>query len=265
MFNPTDSYKTTCKKHDIEYTAYVRMFRGMECISQCPACHLETVKEIGQEAVREQRIIAKSNCEKLALRGCFVPEKYLTRELSNYRPQGAEQEKALAACTEFAENFSEYRSSGGSLIFIGSPGTGKTHLSCAIANHVMRNGYTAAFVKVSEMIRAIRKTYRRDSQDDEQQVIDRYSQVDFLVLDEVGLQRGTDDEQNYITEIIDNRVNAWRPTILITNLSSDEMKELLGVRAWDRLLEGRSKMIKFEWGSYRPSVKNDSHLPKGAA
>ena len=265
-FKPVKTIDSECKTHDVKYLAKVYRHGGVDTVSICPECSKEDVARIDRierEQARTARAEVKQQNNVIAMRGSAIPEKYLGRTLDNYRAETDGQKKALKAAREFADNFSEYCSYGGSLVFIGSPGTGKTHLSCAIAGQLLADNRTAAFVKVSEMIRAIRRTYKTD--DDEQDVIDKYSSVGLLVIDEIGLQRGSEDELRYTTEIIDNRVNGWRPTILITNLSVDKMKELLGVRTWDRLTEGQSKIVKFGWESYRKHVKNDSDLPRGAA
>src|SRR5205807_4134266 len=63
-------------------------------------------------------------------------------------------------------------------------------------------GYTALFVTVSEAIRAVRRTWRREAQQSEDEVLRCFTQSDLLILDEVGVQYGTEAEQVTLFEII---------------------------------------------------------------
>ena len=269
MINPIRVIDAECQKHALKYKANVYFLFQMESVQPCPKCHFENIKamerksqvaqfEIVQAAKRER---ANTEMKDRQLKTC-IPEKYQTRNFANYRVGTEGQKKALQKSIEFANNFKDYRVSGGSLIFTGLPGTGKTHLSCAIANQIIQHEFTAVFITVSEMIRAIRATY--GTKDSEQDAIDRFANVDLLIMDEVGQQRGTRDEVNLVSEVVNKRVNAWRPNIVISNLDDSGMRGVLGERVWDRLSEGRSKLVDFNWESYRKHVKNDSDLPRGS-
>ena len=59
----------------------------------------------------------------------------------------------------YAGHFSTRLSDGSSLILTGRPGTGKTHLACAILASVIAKGYAGLFITVSEALRLIRDAY----------------------------------------------------------------------------------------------------------
>ena len=42
-----------------------------------------------------------------------------------------------------------------------------------------------------------------------------------------------------------------RPTILISNLTEEELGKYIGDRIIDRMKEGQGAVIKFDWESYR--------------
>ncbi|KAA6208087.1 ATP-binding protein, partial [Avibacterium paragallinarum] len=42
-----------------------------------------------------------------------------------------------------------------------------------------------------------------------------------------------------------------KPTILISNLSEDELSRYVGERIIDRMREGKGAVINFDWESYR--------------
>jgi DNA replication protein DnaC len=97
----------------------------------------------------------------------------------------------------------------------------------------------------------LRNTYQQDSQITEDQFIQSIVEYDLLVLDEIGLQRGTDAERLAINQIVDQRVCRIKSTGMLTNLSAAEMEKMLGVRIMDRMKMNNGKWIPFNWESYR--------------
>jgi DNA replication protein DnaC len=77
---------------------------------------------------------------------------------------------------------------------------------------------------------------------------------DLLVLDEVGLTIGSDDKRRaMLFDVLDTRYANLRATILIGNLTDEEMERYLGERIMDRLCEGDSAVVSFTWPSFRRS------------
>ena len=84
-----------------------------------------------------------------------------------------------------------------------------------------------------------------------------WANIDLLVIDEVGIQFGTDTERMILYEILDLRYEAMRPVILTTNITDlKSLEKLLGERIIDRLFEGESKIVLFEWESHRRFQKS---------
>ena len=110
--------------------------------------------------------------------------------------------------------------------------------------------HTAPYTSAIDAVRMIRNTWRRDSERTETQVLDMLAGVDLLVLDEVGVQYGTEAEQVNLFDIIDKRYRALMPTILLTNQGKAGLKSFLGDRSFDRLREG-GQWVVFDWESYR--------------
>jgi DNA replication protein DnaC len=96
----------------------------------------------------------------------------------------------------------------------------------------------------------VRNTWRKDSEKTETQVLQMLASIDLLVMDEIGVQYGTDAEQVTLFDIIDKRYRDMMPTILLTNLNAKLMREFLGDRSYDRLREG-GLWVPFDWESHR--------------
>jgi len=107
-----------------------------------------------------------------------------------------------------------------------------------------------------DVIRAIRETWRRDSARSESAVLAEYGSIDLLVIDELGVQYGTDGEQTVLFDVLDRRYRDMRPTILLTNQDTAGASEYLGARTWDRLRE-TSRWVPFAWESYRPEARRE--------
>ena len=77
-----------------------------------------------------------------------------------------------------------------------------------------------------------------------------FTHTHLLIIDEVGVQFGTEAERTQLFGIIDERYREQRPSILLTNLGLDDSKSFIGARAYDRLREC-GQWVPFDWESYR--------------
>lgn len=192
-----------------------------------------------------------------------IPRRFRDRRFDNYRAVSDEQNFALTKARRFAENFPKAMELGASFVYCGKPGTGKTHLACAVGNHVMANfGHTVLFITVFDVIQRVKATFG-GGEKSERQVMLSFAEPDLLILDEVGVQFGTEFEKVIITDIINRRYSDMRPTIILSNLDQGELSNYLGERVIDRMQEGGGGVVAFSWDSYRSKVLADKDLPVG--
>jgi DNA replication protein DnaC len=239
-----------CETHG-EYESKAQEIMGRTFATGCPECEAE--REAKQKADDEKRLRAarERRVEELA-QGALIPKRFQGYGFDDYQPANDKAAKIKAACQRYAERFEDRLQMGGGLVLCGKPGTGKTHLACAIANHVMREFFRVPlFTSVTKMSRAVKATYTPKSDRTEAQVIRSFVDPDLLILDEVGAQRGTETELLLAQEIIDERYQEVRPTILISNLPESELGRYIGDRAIDRMYEGGGAILAFDWDSYR--------------
>jgi DNA replication protein DnaC len=110
---------------------------------------------------------------------------------------------------------------------------------------------TCRMIRVIDLVRKIKETWSRGSDISEQQIIDQFASVDLLVLDEVGIQFGTDTEKLFMFDVIDLRYQRNLPTVLISNLAVEDIANAVGSRVVDRLRENGGKYIAMKWDSKR--------------
>lgn len=218
--------------------------------SRCPTCAEES--RIKEDARKEREARHEREMKVARLRGASgIPVRFASRDFAGYAATVPGQKIALSVCRAYADKWPEKLSEGASLVLTGGPGTGKTHLACAVANAVMQEHLGAvAFGTVATLLRHIKDTYRKDANRSEQSAIDDLVRPDLLVVDEVGVQVGSEHEKLLMFEVLNSRYQECRPTILISNLSAGELEAFLGQRVMDRYRECGS-VLGFDWQSHR--------------
>jgi len=218
--------------------------------SRCPLC-TEEARDMAaaDELHRKQGERAREVSGLLA--DAFIPTRFKDRTLESYLADNAGQKRALAVCKKYVEKWPEQMAKGTSLVLTGGPGTGKTHLACAVAGAVIHEHLSSAkFYTVIEAVRTIKDTYRKDSPISEQKAINNFLNMKLLILDEVGVQFGTEHEKILLFEILNGRYQNCLSTILISNLSATDLEAFLGQRVMDRYRECGA-VIAFDWESQR--------------
>lgn len=235
-----------CERHG-EYAAYT--YRGHT--SGCPTCMKEQQEREASEAHAKWLVALRQRRANELLGRAAIPPRFADRTLSNFVPHADGPAKALAIAKGFAENFEDCLKTGQGLVFCGGVGAGKTHLAVGICHEVIKQDHVAVFSSVLGAVRSIKETYRKGSELTEAEAIQNLVDPDLLVLDEVGVQFGSETEKMYLFEVINGRYQALKPTIVISNLAKEPLTEYLGERVIDRLREGGGRMVVFDWPSYR--------------
>lgn len=245
---------TTCEKHGEFESTGSRFLGSREIWTGCPAC-AEQEKTAAREAeLQRQAEAQRQRIEKMVSRAA-VPTRFIGRSFANFKATSDGQERALAVASEFAEAFDENQKRGLSLIFSGMPGTGKSHLAAAILQAILIK-HSGLYITAMGLIRRVRATWRRDSDRTEEEVLAMLASVDLLVIDEIGVQYGTEGEQTILFEVLDRRYCDMKPTILLTNQGKDGFRDYIGARSFDRLTE-TARWVSFDWASYRAQARQE--------
>ena len=234
-----------CEKHG-EYTfGYCEIMEGKVWVhDNCGKCAEEAEeKRLIEEA--EQEAIKTAKASEARRIDAGISKRNLHKTFDDYICTNEGQAKAKADCTRYFGNLSDR-----SMLMVGGVGTGKTLLASAGIDSII-DKKRCEIIKVIDVIRELKATWGRDSDTTEEKLIKYYSGLDLLVLDEVGSQFGSDTEKLFIFDIIDGRYQNMKPTVLISNLDINGIKDAIGERCVDRLREGGGMMIAFDWSSQR--------------
>jgi DNA replication protein DnaC len=229
-----------CEKHGIDKKLVEGPFATGKTY-YCPECGKEDI--YNNEDNKNKRLKQESFDRRL--HNAMISPRFSHKTLENYNAITERQKKALSLANWFIENHGKV--SG--MIFIGKTGTGKNHLACGIIHKIIEQGGTALITTAMKIIRTIKDSWT-DREAKEGDIIDLYTQPGLLVIDEIGVQFGSDTEKLYISEIINDRYEAMKPTLLLGNIKLDELIEQLGDRPIDRFREG-GKIVQFDWESHR--------------
>lgn len=247
LTNQKPSRNEVCAQHG-EFEArhiFGRMWSG------CPKCAAEREsKELAEQQQRErEREVA---IWKRRLEQAGIPERFQDRSLKSYAAESEGQQRALAFAESYADRFDEALTTGRSAMFLGKIGTGKTHLAVGIGLRIMhRDGRTVLFSTVIRAIRRVKDTWGRDSAETETEAIAALVLPDLLILDEVGVQFGSETEKLILFDVLNERYEKRRPTLLLSNQTLDNVKAYLGERVFDRLREDDGEFVVFDWDSHR--------------
>lgn len=139
------------------------------------------------------------------------------------------------AMKRYVENFREFRAKGKGLLLWGGVGTGKTFMSACVVNALIKQNIPCLMTSFSRLINRLQSSFEH-----RQEYIDDLDRYKLLVIDDLGVERGSDYMIEQVYNIIDSRYRAGLPLIVTTNLSIAEIKRPKDIRLdriYSRILE----------------------------
>ncbi len=165
----------------------------------------------------------------------------------------------LAEAKKYADSFGEEKAGEcKNLIFFGSTGLGKTHISTAIAKTVIEKGFSVVYDTSSNILAAFENEKFSKVKTHESQT-EKYMQCDLLIIDDLGAEFQSQFTQSALFNLLNTRICAGRAMIISTNLNDGNLlSKTYSERITSRLI-GEFRAFRFVGNDVR-LMKRQSHI-----
>ncbi|QSX75745.1 ATP-binding protein [Lysobacter arenosi] len=219
--------------------------RDCEIASRCPVC-------AGQVRDRARQLEERDRQSRIArlMSVSGLPRRFAQADFNSYVARTKEQRDALRILRTFTEKFQELEAKGSSLLLIGGPGTGKTHLALAALRALTEREIPCFYATAASMLAGIKDHYgQRGGERLQAAAFDHLHRVRLLIIDEldVGL---SEHDIGLLFRVVDGRYADLMPMVLISNRPLEQLEKSLGQRLMDRLRDC-AVTVAFAWPSYR--------------
>ena len=145
------------------------------------------------------------------------------------------QNPQMQLAQRYVDHWPEMREKNVGLLLWGGVGTGKSFMAGCIANALMEQEVAVCMTNFARIMNELNSAFAGRNE-----VVDRLCRYPLLVIDDFGMERGTEYALEQIYNIIDSRYRSRKPLIVTTNLTLTELKnpqDTAHARIYDRLLE----------------------------
>ncbi|MFD2442904.1 ATP-binding protein [Bacillus sp. CGMCC 1.16607] len=213
---------------------------------------------IERELIHSLNLPKLEDLENDKLRNFILNTEKVTSDIQNatvrsYLPKHEMQIKAKQLAISFTKEFDGTKS----MVFSGTPGLGKSHLSFAIVKAVRDKGHNALFIKSTHLLDLFRNSYS-GSGIPESQIYDHLESLDLLAIDDIGSEYLKANESGFETwasdilyKVFDSRIE--KANICSTNYSESELKKKYGNNG-ERIISRmmfKAKAIRLEGEDFR--------------
>lgn len=172
-----------------------------------------------------------------------IPKLYSESSLQTYQPSKGNLSQ-LRAFNYAHTLVREYPIVDRGILFMGSVGVGKTHLSVGILRGLIEKGISCKFYEYRALLKEIQNSYNPNTNASEMDILAPLIGCEVIVLDELGAAKPSEWVQDTIGLIINARYNEKKLTILTTNYldecqvpSEETLSNRIGARLRSRLYQ----------------------------
>lgn len=129
-------------------------------------------------------------------------------------------------------------------VIYGKNGNGKTHLGYAACRKVVESGKTACLIKAYDFFNEVKREFNNPATVGS--TVKRYSDLDYLVIDECDKIYGSQTEYLSLIDLIGKRYDEKLPTLLISNCETlQTLSEIISISCLDKLREGENIYMSY--------------------
>ena len=151
-------------------------------------------------------------------RETYMKANYQNKNFENYKARVVNR-KAIEILKDYTEKCLEGGEANG-MIITGMSGVGKTHLAAAIANKLVEDGKIVLMGRLTTLLDKIKETFV-DSTKSENELIELYSNVEMIIIDDLGTERISKWALEKLYTIVENRNENRLPIIITTRFDKN--------------------------------------------
>ena len=154
----------------------------------------------------------------------------------------------------YVENWTAMQEENIGYLLWGGVGTGKSYFAGCIANALMEQEVAVRMTNFALILNDLTASFKGRNE-----YIARLCRAPLLILDDFGMERGTEYGLEQVYNVVDSRYRSRRPLIVTTNLSLQDLqhpKDTAHARIYDRLLE-MCAPIRFSGENFRRATAQD--------
>lgn len=155
----------------------------------------------------------------------------------------ARMERNLKIARSFADNFARHTNN---LLLMGTTGTGKTHVSTAIAKAVISQGFDVLYDSAQNILNDFEKDKFKSGYNPSESASEKYLECELLIIDDLGAEFVTQFSVSALNNLINTRQNKGLSTIISTNLSAGELAAKYEGRIYSRIIGADYTVLRFE-------------------
>lgn len=229
--NPLQKYAVKCTIHG-DVTSYYP--------HKCDKCISDQEKEFEQKQAKLE--LAKKIKQKQKEFGIEVL--YADASFTSIEPINEQHRNFISICKDYADKVVNNYATN--LILLGNVGTGKTAMSHAIMTDVIaRADKSVRYVQFMSLNHLYFKEYN---------TYKKFYTAGLLVIDDIGID-ANDYSQSKFFDLINARRMKRLPTIIITNLSPEQLIEMIGAATYSRLQQNSIGFV-CDWEDLRFRKEN---------
>lgn len=153
----------------------------------------------------------------------FYSQNYIGKRLKEYNFENFIVSNTNKKEVEIAKDYTKKCIIGkqeDGLIITGISGTGKTHLTAAISNKLIEKDKLVLIGRLTSLLDMIKETFK-DNSKSEKELIDLFSNVDLVVIDDLGTEKISSWALDKLYTIIENRNENKLPIIITTKFNKE--------------------------------------------
>jgi len=169
-----------------------------------------------------------------------ISEAFRMKNFENYKPLNEEAKRLKQIAERYVKSFGESENIAESMGFFGQSGVGKTHLTIAVANELMKRGIAVRYMPYIEKITELKSLNRSsDTSEDFIKQTNDYKNVRVLLIDDLFKSaknysgKINENDVRIMIDIINHRYFKGLPTIFSSEYTPFDIAEI------DQALGGR--------------------------